>query len=188
MHRVSAEPAVLQVGAIYFQDKGNNKADFYFGNSLGQRHDIVTDEIINSLIVDQITTLERSKVVADIEERDTMQATEGDRALVLDATADPTVEGTGGKTAANYVYTGTDWKKTFEEGEIDVDFSQLTVNWSQLVGAPTSTPAQIDAAVGNAHTHANKAVIDGFTEDVDGNINYKGAKVSADLAWASEEY
>ena len=38
------------------------------------------------------------------------------------------------------------------------------IQWSNISGKPTSSTAQIDAAVANMHTHSNKAVLDGTQE------------------------
>ena len=86
--------------------------------------------------------------------------------LVLDATADSTV--TSG--AATYVYrhSDTSWHKVSEA---------KVWMWSDLEchpGAPSSTPAQIDAAVTNSHAHSNKTQLDNIGQDSDGNLTYGG--------------
>ena len=92
-------------------------------------------------------------------------------AFVQDASADPTVK-TG---FAIYYKKSNGWKKVFEEEAMDQDISVLvTLQWSNLIGGPTSAPADIDDAVVKAHNHLNKDVLDriGASEDYltyDGN-------------------
>jgi hypothetical protein len=47
------------------------------------------------------------------------------------------------------------WTKVSEAEQLDV-----VVTWDSIQGKPTSTPAQIDQAVTDDHTHANKAQLD----------------------------
>lgn len=106
-------------------------------------------------------------VVADIAARNALTGmTVGQLVLVLNASADTTV--TSG--AATYVYrTGPTWTKISEAESMDV-----VLNWTAIVGRPTSTAAQIDAAVGASHAHTNKASLDKITEDAQGNLLYGG--------------
>jgi hypothetical protein len=47
------------------------------------------------------------------------------------------------------------WTKVSEAEQLDV-----VVTWDSIQGKPSSTPAQIDQAVTDDHTHANKAQLD----------------------------
>jgi hypothetical protein len=60
---------------------------------------------------------------------------------------------------------------------MDIDFSTISIDWSQLVNGPTSTPAQIDQAVTDSHTHTNKTELDKIGEDIDGYVTYDGTRV-----------
>ena len=109
----------------------------------------------------------RISVVADITARDAIATpNEGDEAWVTDASADATVAA----GAAKYIWDGAAWLKVSEAESMDV-----TINWTDVVGGPTSTPTQIDTAVTNTHTHANKTELDKFGEDGDGDPTYNGA-------------
>ena len=75
------------------------------------------------------TTVKETKVKADIAARDAIASPyEGLYALVLDASADPTVE----SGAAGYFYVqGTGWKKTFEAESLDI-----VLDWSDIQSIP----------------------------------------------------
>lgn len=105
-----------------------------------------------------------SSVVADIPARDALSPAAGDTVWVTDASLDATV--TSG--AAQYVYDGGVWQKISEAESLDV-----VTNWSDIQGRPSSSASAIDAAVGNAHTHANKTEIDKIGED-SGHPTYDG--------------
>lgn len=83
-------------------------------------------------------------VVADIAARDALTGLKvGDQCWVIDASADATV----GSGAAKYIVqsmTGTtpSWVKTAEAESMD-----LTIDWSDIQNKPSSTVAEIDAAV-----------------------------------------
>ena len=55
--------------------------------------------------------------------------------------------------------TNSGWQKIAEGESLDV-----VVSWDSITGKPNSTPAAIDQAVADDHTHSNKAVIDKFTD------------------------
>ncbi|MNG09211.1 hypothetical protein D3C84_926220 [compost metagenome] len=57
----------------------------------------------------------------------------------------------------------------------------VTLTWDAIQGRPTSTPAQIDSAVSQAHSHANKATLDKFSE-AGGLVRYNGAPIPAEWA------
>jgi hypothetical protein len=108
-------------------------------------------------------------IVDDIEARDAIEGAKLlDIALVKDATGDETVKAGWAK----YILVDDGWMK-FAEGEsIDID-----LNWGAITGGPASAPGDIDAAVNASHEHGNKDVLDGFSEDEDGGLNYDGKAV-----------
>ena len=63
------------------------------------------------------------------------------------------------KTNATDLSTLTAWQKIAEAESIDV-----TVTWDSISGKPSSTPAAIDQAVTDDHTHSNKTVLDAITD------------------------
>jgi hypothetical protein len=107
----------------------------------------------------------------------------GQLVWVNDASADTTV--TSGwaiyrkKVGVGIDYTQlTGWTKVSEAEMLDV-----TVTWASIDGKPTSTPAEIDQAVTDDHTHANKATLDLITvNSTTGNLQYN----SNDLAYRSD--
>lgn len=117
-----------------------------------------------------------TKVVADIQARDALDPATLYESLfiyVLDASADTDV--TSG--AALYIYAedtaspGTyKWYKVAETESLDVQ-----LQWSDILGKPTSSVADIDDAVTKRHTHSNKTQLDLISENgTSGNLEYDG--------------
>lgn len=105
-------------------------------------------------------------LVSDIAARDaitTMVTTS--KVYVQDASADATVD----SGAAEYVYDGSAWVKVSEAESMD-----LTINWADIVGAPSASSAAIDAAIAASHTHANLTQLGKVGEDGDGDPTYDG--------------
>ncbi|MEM6698653.1 MAG: hypothetical protein AAF599_09680 [Bacteroidota bacterium] len=164
-YKEPALPATPEADAFYFiQATGPNGGAFaesYVTDSTG------TPRMIgNSLMIQEVANalsnlkLERT---ADIASRDALALTATDRALYLvtDASADPTVDG----GAATYFWDGTTWTKVSEFESLDV-----VTNWADVVGRPNSSPAAIDQAVADSHTHPNLAVLDAITDAGSGAI------------------
>lgn len=86
---------------------------------------------------------------------------------VVDASGDPTVS-TGGAT---YIYrlSNTTWIKQSEAESLD-----LSLAWENITGRPTATVANIDLAVTQRHTHANKTQLDKISENGAGDFTYDG--------------
>lgn len=93
------------------------------------------------------STFKEAYVVADIAARNALTAFSGMHALVLDATADATVE-TGG---AEYVYDGTSWYKISELNDLD-----MVIDWADIQNKPSylgsflSLPDTPDTYTGHA--------------------------------------
>lgn len=100
----------------------------------------------------------------------------GELVMVVDASADPTVEAGWAiyrrLVNASDLTTLESWQKIAEKESLDV-----VVSWDNLKDKPTSTVSQIDAAVANAHTHANKAVLDKLGE-TDGVLTFDGLAIA----------
>lgn len=158
-HQVSTLPVTLDADAFYFVLNGDY-AESYLTDNNGVAKMIGNSVMINELI--QAAFNATNHVVADITARDAISPADvGDLALVTDATADTTVDA----GAATYVYDGTAWVKISEYESLDV-----VVDWSDIQNGPSSTPAAIDAAVANSHTHANLTVLDQITNAGSGQI------------------
>lgn len=113
------------------------------------------------------TGLKEIQVVANIAERDAIpNRFAGMTVLVLDASADTQV-GTG---SAEYRWTGSTWWR-------NTATTTVVLDWNNIAGKPSSTPANIDLAVANSHIHTNLLTLMGLGED-NGNLTYKGKPVA----------
>lgn len=174
--KVTTLPVTPVADAFYFVVNGTY-AESYLTDSTGTAKLIGNTTMIEDLIADNaVNSLE---IVADITARDALVLTRNTIVLVLDATDDVTVT-TGAATYA-YRHSDTSFTKIAEYESMD-----LILQWDNIQGKPTSTPAQIDQAVTDSHTHANKTVLDLLSEDGDGDLAYDGVKVSSvwqEAAW-----
>jgi hypothetical protein len=153
-----------------------NYFELYAVNSSGVIRRIPTEADIDAKISTALSSFSSLEVVNTIAERDTLTPTSNTQVLVKNATGDATV--TSG--AATYIYeTSTStWTKISESESLDV-----ILNWANIVGKPTSTPAQIDSAVTNTHTHTNKTQLDLLGQNVGGELTYNGVQVKTE--WSS---
>lgn len=94
----------------------------------------------------------------------------GQLVWVNDATGDTTV--TSGwaiyrkRVGVSIDYTQlTGWTKVAESEGLDV-----VVQWNNIQGKPSATPAQIDQAVTDDHTHTNKAALDLLADTSTGGV------------------
>lgn len=177
--RVNALPGDPAANTMYFVKGGEDGLmDIYVTGSTGAeiRH-IISKAEINAMMGAAVGAFSNILVVADIAARNALVLDRNAVVMVGDATGDATVE-TG---AATYLFNNDDgtWTKLSEFAELD-----LVLSWDAIQGKPTSTVAQIDAAVAQidaavaaAHTHANMAVLDKFSEDADGIVKYNGAYI-----------
>ena len=103
---------------------------------------------------------------------------EGQLVMVVDASADSTV--TSGWAIYRRLVGSSDltqlssWQKIAEAESIDV-----TVTWDSISGKPNNTAAEIEQAVTDDHTHANKEVLDLITYDTAG-LKYNGNLIAFD--------
>lgn len=177
IERVNALPATLTASTMYVVKASEaGLAEVYFSNSDGTeaRH-VINKAEISSMVTSAVTDFTNIQVVTDIAARNALAPTRNVMALVLDATGDATVT-TG---AALYVFQDANdtWHKVSEFESLDV-----TLTWGAIQGRPTSTVAQIDDAVGKAHTHANKVQLDKVGEDAQGNFQYDGKYIETNVA------
>lgn len=162
-------PGVLDPDSFYFIENGTY-AESYLTNSSGVARSVGNSAMINALAGAVVSAANAMSVVANIAARDALAPTSVTMALVLDASADPTVN----SGAATYVWNeGPDvWVKIAEYESMDV-----TVTWASISGKPTSSVADIDDAVSKKHTHANLANLNKIGEDAQGHLTYNGAAV-----------
>lgn len=169
MYRETTLPGTLQPYSIYYIAPASkpNYVEIYVTNSTGVARRVINEDDINTLVSNAITAANEIIIVADIAARNALNPTKVMYVFVENATADPTVTSGG----ATYIYklSTSSWIKISEAESLDV-----VLNWNNIVGKPSSSPAQIDAAVANSHTHTNKTQLDKVGEDAGGNFTYNG--------------
>lgn len=160
--RVNQLPSVLGANTIYIvKADAADIVQMYFTNSDGSevRHLLGLDEvysIVNRSIKDQT----RFFMVADLTEM---------VGLALEYSAMIFVRDTSTQTTPN---SGPGWyvfdfaAKSFTR----MNFGSGVSSWEDLQNKPTSTVEQIDSAVGMAHEHSNKGVLDRFGVGQDGVV------------------
>lgn len=168
-HKVTVLPGTLEANSIYYVAPAA-KPDYieiYVTGSVGTTvKRILREEDIQALIDASLTGVGSVIVVDDIAARNALSLTQNAQVMVIDATADATVNSGG----ATYVYrhSNTSWTKIAESESMD-----LAVAWANISGGPSSTPAQIDNAVGQAHTHVNMTEL-GKVGESGGRFTYDG--------------
>lgn len=179
INRETALPGVLEANSLYFVSNGDPYTELYVtGNTNTVVRRIINESDVNALIASALSGANALEVVADITARDALSPAANVQALVLDASADATVA----SGAATYVYDfdNTTWVKISEAESLDV-----VLDWSNIQNGPTSTPAQIDSAVTDSHTHTNKTQLDKIGENGTGDFTYDGDEYvqSGSTAW-----
>lgn len=165
-YKVTTLPGSLEANAFYYVENGAY-AESYLTNSAGVARAVGNTAMINALIDAALANWSGAastvSIVADITARDALIATLEANAMILvvDASADASV----GSGSALYAYAA-DTSTIYKIAEYES--MDVVLQWSDLQGGPTSTPAQIDNAVSMAHSHANKATLDKLGEDADG--------------------
>lgn len=175
-NKVTSLPSELSPNSFYYLEN-NNYAESYITDASGTAKAIgnsaMIKDIVSSEIRDQalngIQTIEFAK---DIEARDVMTAGASSNLLILvvDATGDPTVsEGSALYAfdhALNETYKVAEWESM-----------DISLKWEDIDGRPTSTVAQIDLAVTQTHTHANKTTLDKLSEE-NGELLFAGESIA----------
>jgi hypothetical protein len=171
--RETALPSTLLPYSIYMIAPAARPeyVEIYVTDSTGLAKRVINKADIDALIQAAVANATELLIVADIPARDALTLTATRYVFVKDATGDTSVTSGG----ATYLYdpsaaVGARWIKVSEAESLDV---QLT--WAGIEGKPTSTVAQIDAAVAATHTHANKTQLDKVGEDSNGNLTYGGS-------------
>lgn len=170
MYRETALPGTLEPYSIYYIAPAGspNYVEIYVTNASGQARRVIKESDIQAMINSTIAAANELTIVADIAARDALNPTKVMYVYVQNATADTTVASGG----ATYMYNPTTsaWIKVSEAESMDV-----VLNWSSIQGKPSSSPAQIDAAVAASHSHSNKTQLDKVGEDASGNMTYNGS-------------
>lgn len=174
-HRVTELPSPLEAYAVYFVAPAAGNPDYveiYVTSSDGlSARRVINAQDVNNLIEETLAGTRQIFVVDTIGDRAEVDVGESKYVYVIDASDDPTVTSGG----ASYLYNSSteSWIKTSESESMD-----LVLNWNNIVGGPASTAAQIDEAVAEKHSHANKNALDKVGEDVSGNFTYGGVAIS----------
>jgi len=167
-HKVTVLPGTLEANAIYAVSTGAPFAEIYITGTVATDVRRVPNSVdIQAMIDASIGALSAFEIVADIAARDALTLPANALVLVTDASADATVN----SGAATYAYdAGLDtFTKISEFESLDV-----VLQWANIQGGPTASPADIDNAVALRHTHANKTQLDKIGEDADGCLTYDG--------------
>lgn len=166
---VPSQPKPNSVYAIKRPD--SNYVELYVTTKTGEMQRLINESDVNNIINSKFAAAGSTTVVDDITARNALQnVVSGAQVYVVNASGDTSVKSGG----AMYIYNGTTWIKTSETESMDV-----VLQWSGIVGAPTSTPTAIDNAVQASHTHANKSTLDKFSEN-DGRLVFDGKSLSTD--------
>lgn len=179
-HKVTALPGTLQPDSIYFVAPAArpNYVEVYVSNAAGDASRKIIDQPDIQAMIDAAVAAGSggSVIVDDIAARDAISAENAQTVYVVDASADSTVASGG----ALYIWrdSTTSWIKMSEAESLD-----LTLAWAAITGGPSSSPANIDAAVAQRHVHANMTELGKVGEDGEGNFTYDGAQPYG--AWAT---
>jgi hypothetical protein len=177
----TALPGTLVADAVYYvTDPNTAYVQIYVTSTTAVARRIPTTADITTLINNAMAGAGQITVVADIAARNAQASPAvGKQTLVLNATGDATVA-SGGATYVISSIGPTVWTKISETESLDV-----ALTWAAITGKPTSSPAAIDAAVANSHTHANKTQLD-LIGDTGGNLTYNAVIVKTEwttTAW-----
>ncbi|MGL4233168.1 MAG: hypothetical protein ACRDAM_15730 [Casimicrobium sp.] len=174
----TALPGSLVANAVYLVTASNaDYVEMYVTSNTGVARRIIDESDIQTMITAAVAGIAEVRVVADIAARNALALTANAQVLVLNATGDATVA----SGAATYVWNNatTTWTKISEAESMD-----LAVAWTSITGRPSSSPAAIDLAVTNSHTHANLTQLNLIGQDAGGDLTYNGQNVRARLETA----
>lgn len=179
---VTSLPSSPEADSFYFVLNGDY-AESYLTTTGGIPKQIGNSLMVNELIEDALDnqSLNQVVIVPDIAARDALEndAETNLMVLVLDATADPTVDD-GSALYAYEVGTNT-WYKLAEYESMDV-----VLQWNDIQGRPSSSPDDIDQAVSDSHTHSDMTVLDGLGENAEGDLTYNNTVISTQ--WVQKEW
>lgn len=177
--RVNALPGVLEASTMYIVKSADaGLADIYVTGTVNTevRHLIGKTEI-ETLVTDAVSASVSGAplLAANIAARDALILTSNALILVLDASADATVN--AGAALYFYDQVGDTFHKVSEYESMDT-----VLTWGSITDGPTSSPAQVDTAVSYSHTHTNSAALAKIGEDIQGNITYNSQPIPVTLA------
>lgn len=168
LHKVTALPGELEPNSIYLvapPSKPNYVEMYVTGTSASTVKRIINDADVQAMIEAYLTGFNNIQIVENISARNALNPSSAIVVLVLDASADPTVD----SGAATYIYNvgSSSWLKISEWESLDI-----TLTWSALQDKPSSSPSEIDDAVSKKHQHSNMTQLNKIGEDENGNFKY----------------
>lgn len=177
VRKVNALPGTLEASTMYMvKSSDSDLFDLYVSaNDASSIRRIISKSDIQSMVSTAVGAVSNIYIVADIAARNALAPTVVTQALVINATADETVQ----SGAAAYIFNpdNTTWIKITEYESLD-----LSLTWANINNRPQSTVVEIDDAVSKAHSHTNQSNLDKIGEDEDGIITYDGAPIHAYLS------
>lgn len=182
-HKVASLPGTLDPNAIYFVSN-STFAEIYVtdngGTAKSGGNSAMITALANAAITAALADFNAIEIVATIAARDAFAVGKQRNLIVLvsNAIGDATVA--SGAALYSWSEVGATWAKLTEFESLDV-----TLQWANIVGKPTSSPATIDDAVTKRHTHANQTTLDKFGEDANG-ATFNGSPVSA--SWNTQNW
>lgn len=150
--KVASLPGTLVANAIYYVSVAGNSnlLEVYVTNNTGAaaRH-VMSEADVAGMISSAMSGGGSLTIVDNIAARNALlPLTSAKWVYVVNATGDTNVASGG----ATYLYNPSTsaWVKTGEAESLD-----LVLSWARLTDKPSSTTAQIDAAVAASHSHTN---------------------------------
>lgn len=146
---------------------GPESMEMYFSTVAGDRVvPGITDAHVRRRIVEYANTdyFKSIFVVPAIYERDLLVLTKDALVYVIDSVGDGL--GSTGETLYLYSQSTSSYTKLLS--------ANRAVQWTDIIGSPVSTAAQIDQAVNNSHTHINQSVLNKLSENAAGQLVYNG--------------
>ena len=168
--KVTTLPAILEGHAVYYVApvaKPNHVEMYVTSADASTVRRIVNIDDIQSMINSSIQASNAFEIVDNIAARDALTLSGNKFVLVLDATGDSTV--TSGAATYAWRSSNSTWVKVSEYESLDV-----TLTWSAIQNKPSSSVADIDAAVAQRHTHANFTELNKIGENASGDLQYSG--------------
>lgn len=168
--RVVALPQVLETNTMYIvKQPGSAEVQLTFvGTTADAIGHTLTHSSVETMISAALAGVASVYVVANIAAMNALTPQANSVCYVKNTTGDPLA--TGG--AGAYVWSTVDALWLPLPGTLKKE-----ITWNEITGKPTSSPAQIDQAVLERHTHANMATLDLLSDD-GGKLAYRGEPVS----------
>lgn len=153
-YQVTTLPATLQPDSFYLV-LNNTYCETYVTDDTGVAKLVGNTTMINELITTALASAGSFEFAPTIADRNNLALTANTMIYVNDASGDADV--VSGAALYAYEHASTTFHLAAEYESLDQNI-QLT--WASITGSPSSTPAQIDSAVSNSHSHTNSALLD----------------------------